>query len=159
MNIVEETTMNKFTEKLAGLFSDEYDDEEYVEEVEFVGREKRSSSSSIEEGEQPGSTVSTKSMGLEEALRGKSSKVLVMEPKAYSESQEIAEHLLQKRAVIVNLQRIAPDQGKRIIDFLSGTIYAINGELQKVSTNTFLCTPDTFGVAGKISDEENRKIQ
>ena len=84
--------------------------------------------------------------------------MLVIEPKAFSESQDIAEHLHEKRAVIVNLQKIAPDQGKRIIDFLSGTIYAINGSLQKVSTNTFLCTPDTFGVAGRISDEEAKKI-
>lgn len=138
------------------LNEDEYDEDEddFFDESELVhtGRVNRVVEEQDEEAVK-------KTSGLEEALRGKNSKVLVMEPKAYSESQEIAEHLLQKRAVIVNLQRIAPEQGKRIIDFLSGTIYAIDGELQKVSTNTFLCTPNTFGVAGKISEDENKKVQ
>lgn len=138
------------------LNEDEYDEDEddFFDESELVhtGRVNRV----VEEQDE---AAVKKTTGLEEALRGKNSKVLVMEPKAYSESQEIAEHLLQKRAVIVNLQRIAPEQGKRIIDFLSGTIYAIDGELQKVSTNTFLCTPNTFGVAGKISEDENKKVQ
>lgn len=136
------------------LNEDEYDEDDLFDESELVhtGRVNRV----VEEQDEE---TAKKTTGLEEALRGKNSKVLVMEPKAYSESQEIAEHLLQKRAVIVNLQRIAPEQGKRIIDFLSGTIYAIDGELQKVSTNTFLCTPNTFGVAGKISEDENKKVQ
>ncbi len=138
------------------LNEDEYeeDEDDFFDESELVhtGRVNRVVEEQDEEAVK-------KTTGLEEALRGKNSKVLVMEPKAYSESQEIAEHLLQKRAVIVNLQRIAPEQGKRIIDFLSGTIYAIDGELQKVSTNTFLCTPNTFGVAGKISEDENKKVQ
>ncbi|MGL5041662.1 MAG: cell division protein SepF [Culicoidibacterales bacterium] len=141
------------------LNEDEYEtDDDYFDETELVhtGRVNK-----VEDGTATAqeSDAEKKSSGLEETLRGKNSKVLVMEPKAYSESQEIAEHLLQKRAVIVNLQRIAPEQGKRIIDFLSGTIYAIDGELQKVSTNTFLCTPSTFGVAGKITEDENKRVQ
>ncbi|GBU10447.1 cell division protein SepF [Erysipelotrichaceae bacterium] len=138
------------------LNEDEYEDEDeddYIDESELVH------TSRVNKGNEDSEEVAKRTSGLEEALRGKNAKVLVMEPKAYSESQEIAEHLLQKRAVIVNLQRIAPEQGKRIIDFLSGTIYAIDGELQKVSTNTFLCTPNTFGVAGRITEDENKKVQ
>lgn len=148
-------------DKITGFFSEEEYDDDYIDDSEFVGREKKFSVSGNTDAEEliATSEIDVKTSGLEEALRGKQSKVLVIEPKAYSESQEIAEHLLQKRAVIVNLQKIAPDQGKRIIDFLSGTIYAVNGDLQKVSTNTFLCTPDTFGVAGRITDEEAKKLQ
>ena len=55
----------------------------------------------------------------------KSSKVVLLEPRAYADAQEVADHLNNKRAVVVNLQRIQRDQGKRIVDFLSGTVYAI----------------------------------
>jgi len=152
--------MSSLKDKITGFFSEEEYDDDYIDDTEFVGRDKKFSVSGNTDAENELDDVTeTKTTGLDEALRGKASKVLVIEPKAYSESQEIAEHLLQQKAVIVNLQKIAPEQGKRIIDFLSGTIYAINGDLQKVSTNTFLCTPDTFGVAGKISEEESKKVQ
>ncbi|MGN1401745.1 MAG: cell division protein SepF [Bacillus sp. (in: firmicutes)] len=81
----------------------------------------------------------------------KTSKVVLFEPRAYSEAQEIADHLTSKRAVVVNLQRIAHDQAKRIVDFLSGTVYAIGGDIQKVGSNIFLCTPDNVDVSGNIS--------
>ena len=72
--------------------------------------------------------------------------------------QEVADHLNSKRAVVVNLQRIQRDQGKRIVDFLSGTVYAIGGDIQKVGTDIFLCTPANVDVSGNITglslDEE-----
>jgi len=152
--------MASIKERLTGFFADEEFDDEYMDEKEPVMREhKYDAVSNTKSEEAYDDTTELRPIGLEEALRGKQSKMLVVEPMAYSEAQEISEHLLQKRAVIVNLQKIAPEQGKRIIDFLSGTIYAINGDLQKVSTNTYLCTPDTFGVAGKISDDVGRTVQ
>lgn len=53
--------------------------------------------------------------------------------------------------MVVNLQRIEKDQGKRIVDFLSGTVYAIGGDIQKIGTDIFLCTPDNVEVSGNIS--------
>jgi len=82
----------------------------------------------------------------------KSSKVILFEPRVYAEAQEIADHLKSRRAVVVNLQRIQHDQAKRIIDFLSGTVYAIGGDIQRIGTNIFLCTPDNVDVAGNISE-------
>ncbi|MGE7760741.1 cell division protein SepF [Peribacillus sp. NPDC097895] len=81
----------------------------------------------------------------------KSSKVVLLEPRAYAEAQEVADHLKNRRAVVVNLQRIQHDQGKRIIDFLSGTVYAISGDIQKIGTDIFLCTPDNVDVSGNIT--------
>lgn len=81
----------------------------------------------------------------------KSSKVVLIEPRAYAEAQEIADHLKNRRAVVVNLQRIQHDQAKRIVDFLSGTVYAIGGDIQQVGTKIFLCTPDNVDVTGSIS--------
>ena len=82
----------------------------------------------------------------------KSSKVILMEPRVYAEAQDIADHLKNRRAVVVNLQRIESDQARRIVDFLSGTVYAIGGDIQKIGSNIILCTPDNVEVSGNISE-------
>ncbi|GKV55664.1 hypothetical protein NCCP2222_16110 [Sporosarcina sp. NCCP-2222] len=82
----------------------------------------------------------------------KSSKVILVEPRVYAEAQDISEHLKNKRAVVVNLQRIERDQGVRIVDFLSGTVYALGGDIQRIGTDIFLCVPENVEVAGSITD-------
>ena len=84
-------------------------------------------------------------------------KMILFEPRAYSESQQIADYLKKRSAVVVNLKRVTPDQAKRIVDFLSGTLYAINGGLQKLGTGIFLCTPNNVDVEGSITDEVKEK--
>jgi len=97
------------------------------------------------ESSQPATVVSLQSSQ-------KSSKVILVEPRVYAEAQDISEHLKNKRAVVVNLQRIDRDQGIRIVDFLSGTVYAIGGDIQRIGTDIFLCVPENVEVAGAISD-------
>ena len=97
------------------------------------------------EPQQAGTVVSLQSIQ-------KSSKVILIEPRVYAEAQDISEHLKNKRAVVVNLQRIERDQGIRIVDFLSGTVYALGGDIQRIGTDIFLCTPENVEVAGAISD-------
>ena len=84
------------------------------------------------------------------------SKMMLLEPRAYSESQQIADYLKNRSAVVVNLKRVTPDQAKRIVDFLYGTIYAIGGELQKLGGGIFLCTPNNVNVEGNISDDNQQ---
>ena len=84
-------------------------------------------------------------------------KMILLEPRAYSESQQIADHLKMRNTVLVNLKRVTSDQAKRIIDFLAGTIYAINGDLQKVGGGIFLCTPNNVNIQGKITDDKDGK--
>ncbi len=83
--------------------------------------------------------------------------MMLLEPRAYSESQQIADYLKNRNAVVVNLKRVTPDQAKRIVDFLYGTIYAINGDIQKLGGGIFLCTPNNVVVDGKISDEQTKE--
>ena len=80
-------------------------------------------------------------------------KMILLEPRAYSESQQIADHLKNRNSVVVNLKRVTSDQAKRIIDFLSGCIYAISGTMQKVGVGIYLCTPKNVNVQGKISED------
>ena len=90
-------------------------------------------------------------------VSGDGNKMILFEPRAYSESQQIADYLKSNNAVIVNLKRVTPDQAKRIVDFLSGTLYAIEGGLQKLGGGIFLCTPLNVPVEGKISDDKDAK--
>lgn len=94
-----------------------------------------------------------------EADTGKGGKMILVEPRAYSESQQIADHLKRRNSVVVNLKRVTNDQARRIIDFLSGTLYAIGGELQRLGNGIYLCTPKNVNVEGRISDEESEKKQ
>lgn len=85
------------------------------------------------------------------------SKMVLLEPRAYSESQQIVDFLKSRNAVVVNLKRVTSDQAKRIVDFLSGTIYAIGGDIQKIGGGIFLCTPNNINIQGKITDEKEGK--
>ncbi|NMO94764.1 cell division protein SepF [Paenibacillus lemnae] len=82
----------------------------------------------------------------------KNVKVVLSEPRSYDEAQEIADQLKSFRSVVVNLQRVRNDQALRIIDFLSGTVYALGGSISKLGGNIFLCTPDTVEIQGSISE-------
>ena len=84
-------------------------------------------------------------------------KMILLEPRAFSESQQIADHLKSRNTVVVNMKRVTAEQAKRIIDFLSGTVYAIGGDLQKIGGGIFLCTPKNVNVEGSITDEDNKK--
>ncbi len=84
-------------------------------------------------------------------------KMILLEPRAYSESQQIADHLKNRNSVVVNLKRVTSEQAKRIIDFLSGVIYAIGGSMQKIGVGIYLCTPKNVNVQGKITEENSKE--
>ncbi len=94
--------------------------------------------------------------GFNEVSNG-GSKMILLEPRAYSESQQIVDYIKARSAVVVNLKRVTPEQAKRIVDFLSGAVYALKGELQKLGNGIFLCTPNNVNVEGKIGVEEKAK--
>ena len=102
------------------------------------------------------------SLSVNEAYKdsnGEGNKMILLEPRAYSESQQIADHLKKRNTIVVNLKRVTPEQAKRIVDFLTGTLYAIGGNMQKLGSGIFLCTPKNINVQGKMSDEEDKKIR
>ena len=81
-------------------------------------------------------------------------KMILLEPRAFSEAQTISDYLKSRNTVVVNLKRVTPEIAKRIVDFLSGSVYAIGGDLQKLGNGIFLCTPNNVNVEGKISGDE-----
>ncbi len=83
-------------------------------------------------------------------------KMILLEPRAFSEAQQIADHLKKRNSVVVNLKRVTSAQAKRIIDFLSGCVYAIGGNMQKIGVGIYLCTPNNVNVQGKITDDAEK---
>ncbi|MDQ0206433.1 cell division protein SepF [Alkalicoccobacillus murimartini] len=82
----------------------------------------------------------------------KSSKMVLMEPRSDDEAQQIADHLKNRKAVIINMQRLPDEQARHMVHFLSGTVYAISGDIHKLGTNIFLCTPDNVEISGNITE-------
>lgn len=141
------------------FLDDEYDDttDDYPETVEPIPVKQKQQVVKTQ------NVVSLQSVQKSPSSTSKSSKVILVEPRTYSESTDIADHLKNRRAVVVNLQRIDSDQGRQIVDFLSGAVYAIGGDIQKIGSSIFLCTPDNVEVSGNISelipDFENHKTR
>lgn len=86
-------------------------------------------------------------------------KMILMEPRAYSESQQIADHLKNRNSVVVNFKRVTSAQAKRIIDFLTGCVYSIGGTMQKIGAGIYLCTPKNVNIQGKITDENEKPVK
>jgi cell division inhibitor SepF len=132
--------MNKFMHFL-GL----QEEEEIIERERIVEHVEESETNAFEaRSKQKNNIVSIHSQ--------KNVKVVLNEPRSYEETQEIADHLRSRRPVIVNLQRVRGDQAVRIVDFLSGTVYALNGSISKIGPNIFLCTPESVDIQGSITE-------
>lgn len=131
--------------KFKSFFALDEEDYEYVDQDRYQEEEYE------EEQPFPAKTQSKQNVVSLQSVQ-KSSKVVLCEPRVYAEAQDVADQLKNRRAVVVNLQRIQHDQAKRIVDFLSGTVYAIGGDIQKIGANIFLCTPDNVDVSGQISE-------
>lgn len=117
------------------------------EEEEIVEREY------TQEEMQPQPTEFRKNKGNVVSIHSqKNVKVVLSEPRSYEDTQEIADHLKSHRPVVVNLQRVRQDQAVRIVDFLSGTVYALNGGISKIGANIFFCTPDNVETQGAITE-------
>ena len=85
-------------------------------------------------------------------------KMVLFEPRTFDEAEEVARHLKDRRAAVVNLHRLNREYAQRTIDFLTGVVFALDGSIQKIGHNVILCAPKSVGVHGKISidaDEEN----
>ena len=82
-------------------------------------------------------------------------KVIVIEPKTFDDAQQMANNLREKKPVVINFEKTEAEDAKRIIDFISGTTYALNGEIKKVGHNVFLCAPSNVNVS---YTEDERKV-
>jgi cell division inhibitor SepF len=87
----------------------------------------------------------------------KQMKVMVVEPFAFDDAQHVADHLKNRKPVVVNFENCDKEVAKRMIDFISGTTYALAGSIQKIGNNIFLCAPNNVDVAYTPHEEGSDK--
>lgn len=121
------------------------DEEEYDYEDEYVEEEDTYSNSRSFEIKETVSQPKGKFLNIH--ANSKLSVVLV-KPESYAEARQIADHLNQKRTVVLNLESTGKDVSRRLVDFLSGVAYANDGDLKRVANSTFIITPYNVDIMG-----------
>lgn len=144
--------MNKI-EKIMGLKDPEFDeefDDELEEEQEDEKEEGRIAVEPfVNNNKKPNKIVSINTAS--------SSKVVISRPKSYEESQVIVDNLKSRKIIIVNLSNVENKEGQRILDFLIGAIYALEGNLQSVDDSVFILTPSNVEVSNELKNELSSK--
>ena len=141
-----------FMENIKNFMSvnDDLDDENYDYEDESVEEENEVYSHSAS---QPKETPPQKGKYLNIHANSQLSVVLV-KPESFAEASSIADHLNQKRTVVLNLESTGKDVSRRLVDFLSGAAYANKGTLKRVANSTFIITPYNVDIMGDAMLEE-----
>ena len=76
--------------------------------------------------------------------------IVVLKPKCFNNSTEVADELKQRRPVIIDVGALDPDEARRVVDFIAGTVYGVDGNMQKVSGGIFLATPHNVDIMGEV---------
>ena len=80
-------------------------------------------------------------------------KVVVIQLTSFEDARDIADHLKAKKPVVINLEKLDKDVSRRVVDFLSGAVYGLDGNIQKVANGIFLIAPYNVGIMGDFKDE------
>ncbi|MGB3161353.1 cell division protein SepF [Carnobacterium sp.] len=96
--------------------------------------------------------INSKVVSFNQQSSMKQAKITIIEPRVYSEVQGIADILLKEQSVVLNFVRMDEEQAKRIVDFLTGTVYALGGDIQRIGDEIFLCTPENVSIDGTLND-------
>ena len=120
-------------------------------EEETVGEDERNSENRLrEEDEVPAGRRKGQVLNLHAQRQ---LKVLVAEPKVFDDVQALADSMKNRRPVIVNLEKADPTLAKRVVDFISGATYALNGSLQKVGSGIYLVVPNNMDIDSELGDQ------
>lgn len=131
--------MNKML-RWIGISDDEYDDEE-----EFLPE-------SMQEPEEP--VIPAGKRGKVVNIHATTQmKVVVIQLQSFEDAKDIADHLKSKKPVVINLEKLEKDVSRRVVDFLSGAVYGVDGNIQKVANGIFLIAPYNVGIMGDFKDE------
>lgn len=155
--------IDKFLEVMRLTSDDDYDDDGYYydddDDYEEERQKKRkgfSKKSSNEEDDfeekKPSARTSSKVTPIRaKKQNGSNMEVCVIKPTSVEDAREITETLLMERTVVLNVEGLDLDVAQRIIDFMSGSCFAISGNLQKVSSYIFLITPPSVDISGDFA--------
>ena len=141
-------------DKVWGLFGgvDQGETEEYDDDDVYEYEDKSSNYENEEEdrkffGGKKGKVVPLNA-------QGQSVKMVISQPTTFEQSEEICSLLKEKKSVIVNLEYVNRDVARRIVDFISGGVYALDGHIQKISNSIFLIAPMNYEITNEMAREE-----
>lgn len=138
-------------DKLGRFFGISDDDDEMLDE-------DYSSNQEDSDNQVPLNTVNHDNVvSIKSGLNNAKSQIVLYEPRVYSDAKDVAQNLLQNKAVVINFSRMEDSSARRIVDFITGTVYALNGEIQRIGDKIFLATPPKFVTDGKISELVDKK--
>lgn len=136
-------------------YTDNYDEDYYGE---FGGYDD-AAADDMPQAQQQTPGVATPGTGMGGiSLSGASIEMKVLKPKTFESVPQIADHLLSKRTVVLNLEDADADTSRRIIDFLFGVAYSINGSLKKIATKAYVITPNNVDVdEAKLTSKKKKQ--
>ena len=144
--------------KMWNLLGVENDDDEFEYDADYDGA---STTPYIEEKEATPTTTATTATpfsGKKNKVLGmpgmQQVKVIISQPSTFEQSEEICEHLKEKKSVIVNLEYVNKDVARRIVDFISGAVYGLDGNIQKISNSIFLVAPTNYEITNEVMKED-----
>ena len=144
-------------------FDDEYEDgldeEEEEEEPEEEERPARAARPARQErtasaaASRPASRPASSASNIVNLHTSSNLQVMLVKPDRYDEVSEVADHLRNKCAVVLNLETTNKDTARRLVDFLTGCAYVLDGNIKKVATNTYIITPFNVDIVGNLMEE------
>ncbi|MBQ8206160.1 MAG: cell division protein SepF [Bacilli bacterium] len=145
---------NKFMNKMWNLLGVENEDE-FDYDADY---ENTSATSYTEEKESNVTNNVTPVSGKKNKVVGmpgmQQVKVIISQPSTFEQSEEICEHLKEKKSIIVNLEYVNKDVARRIVDFISGAVYGLDGNIQKISNSIFLVAPFNYEITNEVMKED-----
>lgn len=133
------------SDKIKDLFT--YGEEDDEEEIEVADTPKSTASAFQPLAEVP---KSNKVVNIHATTQ---LQVVLVKPEVFEDASAVADHLNEKRTVVLNLENTGKEISRRLIDFLSGVAYANGGKIQRVAHSTYLITPYNVGIMGDLLDE------
>lgn len=128
---------NKVTNSISGVNDeDDFETDEFEDEEDVVDERQN---------RRPVAAAHRPALGYG-AQTAQPLKMMIVEPETFDDSQSIADFLRERKPVVINFESTAPDVSKRVVDFISGATYALDGNIQKVGKDIFLCVPSNVTV-------------
>ena len=140
-----------------------YDEDEFEDELEeapaeepmrpAAPAEKRTNPFAQSSYSAPAPAAAPRAGKVVNLTAGQQTQVVLVKPERYETAAEIADHLREKRTVVMNLEQTPKDISRRLIDFLSGVAYALDGKIKRIANSTYIITPYNVDLMGDLIDE------
>jgi len=154
--------LDKFRNMFGGDYDDDYDDDDYEGYETSSKSERDMDYTPIRQAYQQRTAASSQQTKKNQSQvvsihTSVQMQVCIVKPECYEDAQEICDQVKARKPVVVNLEKVEYPVAQRIMDFLSGTCYSLNGSIQRVANNIFIIAPENVDVSGDFKEELKTK--